>query len=246
MVRWLSTITRLFEPSDKKALRKTLRNLLGINPRNLAIYQLSLTHRSASVELPNGKRMSNERLEFLGDAILGSAVAALLFKKFPYEDEGFLTQARSKIVSRKNLNQLSIKLGLPQLMIKNVSQQRDTSIPGDALEALLGAMFLDQGFIRTEKFISQHLIGTHLDLEELVESDENYKSKLIEYCQKEKIDFRFQIENEDGESPRSRFTVSVVINGRSVGRGKGRSKKTAEQEAAKNACAKLSQQGVDI
>lgn len=246
MVRWLASVSRVFESSDKKSLRKKLRNLLGINPKNLAIYQLSLTHRSASIELPNGVRMSNERLEFLGDAILGAAVGALLFKKFPYEDEGFLTQARSKIVSRKNLNKLSIKLGLPQLMVKNVSKQQDSSIPGDALEAILGAMFLDQGFPRTEKFINQHLIGTHLNLDELVESDENYKSKLIEYCQKEKVDFKFTIEQENGENLRSRFTVAVRVNGKTVGTGKGRSKKSAEQEAAKMACAKLSEQGVDI
>ncbi len=246
MVGSISTVSQLFESSDKKSLRKTLRNLLGISPKNLAIYQLSLTHRSASIELPNGVRMSNERLEFLGDAILGAAVAALLFKKFPYEDEGFLTQARSKIVSRKNLNQLSIKLGLPQLMIKNVSGQRDSSIPGDALEAVVGAMFLDLGFDRTERFINRHLIGTHLNLEELVESDDNYKSKLIEYCQKEKIEFKFKIEGEDGENMRSRFTVAVMISGKPVGRGKGRSKKSAEQEAAKSACAKLSEEGVDI
>jgi ribonuclease III len=246
MVRWLSSVSRVFESSDKKSLRKTLRNLLGLNPKNLALYQLSLTHRSASIKLPNGVRMSNERLEFLGDAVLGAAVGALLFKKFPYEDEGFLTQARSKIVSRKNLNQLSRKLGLPDLLIKNTSTKQISSIPGDALEAIIGAMFLDQGFPRTERFINQHLIGTHLNLEELLESDDNYKSRLIEYCQKEKIDFKFEMEKEDDENVRSRFTVSVVIGSKSVGRGKGQSKKSAEQEAAKRACDKLSEQGVDI
>lgn len=235
----VQVIITLFESSDNKSFRRSIRNLIGLRPKNLALYRLALTHKSAAIELATGDKMSNERLEYLGDAILGAVVANMLFKKFPLQEEGFLTQARSKIVSRKNLNSLSLKLGLPKMMEKNVTGGRASSIPGDALEALIGAIFLDRGYDTTEKFIIQNLIGIHLNLEEVLATEDNHKSQLIEWCQKEKVPFEFEVVEESDEQSRSRFKVVVKVSGEICGKGVGRSKKSAEQEAAKQACQKL-------
>lgn len=235
----LQTIITLFESQDNKSFRRTIRNLIGLQPKNLALYRLALTHKSAAVEIESGAKLSNERLEYLGDAVLGAVVANMLFNKFPLEEEGFLTQARSKIVSRKNLNSLSLKLGLPDLVDKKVTGNRTTSIPGDALEALVGAIFLDLGYDGSEKFIISNLVGIHLDLDAILAAEDNFKSQLIEWCQKEKVPFEFEVVEEADKQARSRFTVQVIVDGKSVGKGLGRSKKSAEQEAAEKACAKL-------
>ena len=237
----LQTIITLFESQDNKSFRRTIRNLIGLQPKNLALYRLALTHRSAAAELESGAKLSNERLEYLGDAILDAAIANMLFKKFPLEEEGFLTQARSKIVSRKNLNSLSLKLGLPDLVEKNLTGNRMTSIPGDALEALVGAIFLDLGYGTTERYIINDLVGIHLNLDAILAAEDNFKSQLIEWCQKEKVPFEFEVVEEADKPARTRFTVRVLVNGTSAGKGLGRSKKSAEQEAAKQACAKLIQ-----
>jgi ribonuclease-3 len=232
----LQAIITIFESQSNKSFRRTIRNLIGLQPKNLALYRLALTHRSAAVEMENGAKLSNERLEYLGDAILGAVVANMLFKKFPLEEEGFLTQARSKIVSRKNLNSLSLKLGLPDLMENKVPGNRSSSIPGDALEALVGAIFLDCGYDVSEKFIINSLLGVHLDLDAILATEDNFKSQLIEWCQKEKLPFEFEVLEEADKQARSRFTVQVIVDGKSTGKGIGRSKKSAEQEAAKEAC----------
>ena len=237
----LQTIITLFESQDNKSFRRTIRNLIGLQPKNLALYRLALTHRSAAAELESGAKLSNERLEYLGDAILDAAIANMLFKKFPLEEEGFLTQARSKIVSRKNLNSLSLKLGLPDLVEKNLTGNRMTSIPGDALEALVGAIFLDLGYGTTERYIINDLVGIHLNLDAILAAEDNFNSQLIEWCQKEKVPFEFEVVEEADKPARTRFTVRVLVNGTSAGKGLGRSKKSAEQEAAKQACAKLIQ-----
>jgi ribonuclease III len=241
MSAFLQTIITLLESKENRSFRRTIRNLIGLRPKNLALYRLALTHRSAAVEMESGAKLSNERLEYLGDAILGAVVANMLFKKFPLEEEGFLTQARSKIVSRKNLNSLSLKLGLPDLMEKNVTGNRITSIPGDALEALVGAIFLDRGYNVTETFIISSLVGIHLNLDAILAAEDNYKSQLIEWCQKEKLAFEFEVVEEADKQSRTRFTVQVIVDGQSAGKGLGRSKKSAEQDAAKQACAKLIQ-----
>lgn len=235
----LQTIITLFESQDNRSFRRTIRNLIGFKPKNLALYRLALTHRSAAVEMESGAKLSNERLEYLGDAVLGAVVANMLFNKFPLEEEGFLTQARSKIVSRKNLNSLSLKLGLPDLMEKKVTGNRLTSIPGDALEALVGAIFLDRGYERSEKFIITNLVGIHLDLDAILAAEDNYKSQLIEWCQKQKVPFEFEVIEEADNQSRSRFTVQVIVDQKPAGKGIGRSKKLAEQEAAQQACSKL-------
>lgn len=230
---------RSFFSRDKK-LTKALRNLVGFTPRNMAVYRLALMHRSAGERLEDGTLISNERLEFLGDAVLSAVVAKYLFKRYPFENEGFLTETRSKVVSRKNLNGLARKLGLPEMVTKNTERNRSgSSLGGDALEALVGAVFIDRGYNAAEKFILDKLIDSYIDLDKLLVEDANFKSKLIEWCQKEKKTFTFDVLKETIDGHKPSFTISAKVNGQELGTGTDRTKKRAEQTAAKMACEKL-------
>ncbi len=230
---------RSFFGRDKE-LTSAMRNLLGFKPRNIAVYRLALIHRSAGERLPDGTLISNERLEFLGDAVLSAVVAKYIFKRFPFENEGFLTETRSKIVSRKTLNGLAQKLGLPEMVSKNADQKRfGSSLGGDALEALIGAIFIDRGYPASEKFILDRLIDSYVDLERLLKEDANFKSKLIEWCQKGKHPFAFEVVSERADGHRPSFTIQAVIDGKVCGKGTDRTKKRAEQTASKEACSKL-------
>lgn len=230
---------RSFFGRDKE-LTKALRNLIGFSPKNISIYRLALIHKSAGERLADGTLISNERLEFLGDAVLSAVVAKYLFKRYPFEDEGFLTETRSKVVSRKNLNGLARKLGLPDMVQKNGDRGRaGSSLGGDALEALVGAIFLDRGYPAAEKFILDRMIDNFIDLERLLKEDANFKSKLIEWCQKEKHSFEFDVLNGTKDGHRPSFTIQVLIDGKTQGKGTDRTKKRAEQAASKEACEKL-------
>jgi ribonuclease-3 len=190
-----------------------------------------------------GVKNSNERLEFLGDAVLGSVVAEVLFKLYPYEDEGFLTELRSKIVNRGNLNQLARKLGFEQLIQydnRMVNSTRQGSLLGDAFEALIGAIYLDKGYDFTKNFLINHIIKSHIDIHKLEQTETNFKSKLIEWCQRHGKDITFElIENQDGESNKL-FTVQASVDGEIMGQGKEFNKKNAEKLAAEKACEALS------
>ncbi len=226
--------------SKDKELTQAMRNLLGFTPRNISVYRLALIHRSAGEKLADGTLISNERLEFLGDAVLSAVVAKYLFQRFPFENEGFLTETRSKVVSRKNLNGLARKLGLPELVTKNNENNRTgSSLGGDALEALVGAIFLDRGFPTAEKFILDRMMDNFVDLEQLLKEDANFKSRLIEWCQKYKHKFEFEVVNQTTDGHRPSFTIQVKIDGNPSGSGTDRTKKHAEQAAAKEACEKL-------
>ncbi len=217
-----------------------MRNLLGFVPRNISVYRLALIHRSAGERLADGTLISNERLEFLGDAVLSAVVAKYLFQRFPFENEGFLTETRSKVVSRKNLNDLALKLGLPELVTKDqVNNRTGSSLGGDALEALIGAILLDRGFQAAEKFILDRMMDNFIDLDQLLKEDANFKSRLIEWCQKEKCTFEFEVLNHRKDGNRPSFTIQVKIDGKPSGTGTDRTKKRAEQAAAKEACEKL-------
>lgn len=238
-LRPLLQLFRSFFSKDKE-LSEALRNLLGFQPRNISVYKLALIHRSAGEKLPDGTLISNERLEFLGDAVISAVVAKYLFKRFPFENEGFLTETRSKVVSRKNLNGLSRKLGLPEMVNKNNEQNRTgSSLAGDALEALVGAVFIDRGYAAAEKFILDRMIDNYVDLDSLVKEDANFKSRMIEWCQKEKKKFVFESVNETIDGHRPSFTINAMIDGEVAGQGVDRTKKLAEQAAAKQACEKL-------
>ena len=229
--------------SPNRKYVKSLKNLLGFVPGNLSLYRLAFRHKSVAQNLKKGIKNSNERLEFLGDAVLGSVVAEVLFKLYPYEDEGFLTELRSKIVNRVNLNQLARKLGFEQLIQydnRMVNSTRQSSLLGDAFEALVGAVYLDKGYDFTRNFLINHIIKSHIDIHKLEQTETNFKSKLIEWCQRHGKDITFElIENKEGESNKL-FTVQVLIDGEIMGSGKEFNKKTAEKLAAEKACESLS------
>ncbi|MBC7745169.1 MAG: ribonuclease III [Flavobacterium sp.] len=221
---------------------KALRNLLGFVPGNLNLYRMAFRHRSVAIQTKNGFKTSNERLEFLGDAILGSVVAEVLFKKYPYKEEGFLTEMRSKIVSRINLNQLSRKLGLNELIefdTKMSIPSKQGSMLGDAFEALIGAVFLDKGYNFTRDFLITQIIKPHVDINQLEFTETNFKSKLIEWCQRHGKDITFEvIKNAEGENVKL-FTIQVIIDGEIFGLGIDYNKKNAEKLAAEKTCSTL-------
>ncbi len=237
-----STIYKLYF-SPKRKYINLLKNLLGFVPGNVTLYRMAFRHRSVAILLKNGTKNSNERLEFLGDAVLGSVIAEELFKLYPYKTEGFLTEMRSKIVSRANLNQLARKLGLGELIeydnrIVNFPTKQ-SSLLGDAFEALIGAIYLDKGYNFTRDFIISRIIKPHVDILMLEKTESNFKSKLIEWCQRQGKDITFElIENEEGESSKL-FTISVHIDGENKGVGRDYNKKNAEKLAAEKACEAL-------
>lgn len=223
---------------------KSLKNLLGFVPGNLSLYRMAFRHRSVATQIKKGSKNSNERLEFLGDAILGSVVAEVLFKRYPYREEGFLTEMRSKIVSRAHLNQLSKRLGLDELiefdnrMVHFPNKQG--SLLGDAFEALIGAVFLDQGYNFTREFLINQIIKPHVDIHQLELTETNFKSKLIEWCQHHGKDVSFEvIANSEGENAKL-FTIQVNVDGEICGIGRDYNKKNAEKLAAEKACETLS------
>src|ERR1700759_2009249 len=229
--------------SPNRKYVKSLKNLLGFVPGNLSLYRLAFRHKSVAQNIKKGVKNSNERLEFLGDAVLGSVVAEVLFKLYPYEDEGFLTELRSKIVSRNNLNALARKLGFDKLIeydSRMLNSGRQGSLLGDAFEALVGAIYLDKGYDFTHDFLINNIIKTHIDIQLLEQTETNFKSKLIEWCQRHGKDITFElIENKDGESNKL-FTVQASIDGEIMGMGKEFNKKNAEKLAAERACEALS------
>ncbi len=222
---------------------KVLKNLLGFVPGNLSLYRMAFRHKSVAVATKNGSKNSNERLEFLGDAILGSVVAEVLFKKYPYKEEGFLTEMRSKIVSRSNLNQLARKLGLDEILefdnrLVNFPNKQG-SLLGDAFEALIGAVFLDKGYNYTRDFLINRIIKPHVDIHQLELTETNFKSKLIEWCQRHGKDITFElIENAEGENAKL-FTIQVIVDCENLSIGRDYNKKNAEKLAAEKACEAL-------
>jgi ribonuclease-3 len=181
---------------------------------------------------------SNERLEFLGDAVLASVVATILYKQYPDEGEGFLTRFRSRLVQRQTLNQLAQDIELYQVVRMRVSGNRETSVNGNALEAVLGAVYLDQGYRAAERVIIK-LFARHVDLEKLSKTDNDQKSRLLEWCQKRKKQIKFNVEEEQSDGNARSFKAEVFVDGKLRGYGHGRSKKRAEQEASKHALRKL-------
>jgi ribonuclease-3 len=185
----------------------------------------------------NGHKVSNERLEYLGDAVLSSVVADYLFKKFPYKDEGFLTEMRSKIVSRDQLNKLSRKLGLDEFIQSNQdSRNVFRSMNGDAFEAFIGAMYLDRGYNFTHRVIVNRIIKVHFDVEELVNTEANFKSKLIEWSQKEHRNLSFNVVTEVGTGNSRQYLVEITVDGNVCASGQDFSIKGAEKIAAEKAC----------
>lgn len=227
----------LTKSSAEKQLLLQLEHLLGFTPGNIAYYQLAFMHRSK----PEEDHDSNERLEFLGDAILGAIVAEYLFKKYPYQPEGYLTELRSRIVRRETMNNVALRMGLNKMVQYN---QNDRSLSrshifGNALEALIGAVYLDKGFIKTRKFILNQIIRAYIDLDTMESTDTNYKNQLLSWAQRNNRVLTFETLGESMDSTRKLFTVGVMLDGALVAEGTGYNKKEAGQVAAQKALEKV-------
>lgn len=231
MIRQIIQSIRLYLNRNGKFYGLSI-SQIGFVPNNKGLYRLALLHKSASKITANGVVLNYERLEFLGDAILGAIVAELLYKFFPNKDEGFLTRVRSKVVSRESLNELAINIGLDKAVVAKSDISRNKHIYGDVFEAFIGAMFLDQGFVNTKRFIEKFIFPNFFNIKDLVTVDTNYKSRLIEWGQKNKVEINFRTD-EFNRGRRNKFSCIVCLNQEEKGRGEGGSKKEAEQNAAK-------------
>lgn len=211
--------------------------MLGFTPRKTAIYEIALSHRSSK----ESKDENNERLEYLGDAILGAVIGDFLYKKYPYQPEGYLTEMRSKIVNRQRLNEIAIKMGLRRLTIYNKDNNflKISGIFGNTLEALIGAVYLDLGFEKTRKFIFKRIVLPYIDLESLENEEINHKNKLYGWANKYGHQLEFELLDEHLEGGRRLFTVAIVVDGDMVCSGKAYNKKDAGQLAARDALDKL-------
>lgn len=225
--------------SRYKSLYHAIKNIFGFYPGNIFLYKLAFRHKSAAVK-EHGVLISNERLEYLGDAILGAIVADFLFKLYPYKDEGFLTDMRSKLVSRTQLNQLSSKLGLQDLIEINVRRKQfSKSIKGDAFEAFIGALYIDKGYDFTKEILVKHIINVHFDMDQLQNKEGNFKSKLIEWGQKEKKLVVFEVVKEVGRGHQKQYVVELFVDEESFGIGQDFSIKGAEKMLSEKAWEKL-------
>ena len=191
--------------------------------------------------MPDGKKVNNERLEFLGDAVLDAILSDYLFEKFPDASEGFMTKIRSRIVNRDILNQLAISMGIPDILISNISSVQPTkNLYGDALEALIGSVFLDKGFRKTKKLFIRNVLNKYLDIDVIINTDTDYKSLVFEWVQKHKSNLIFTYNEEyDFNKKKSVFSTTLIIDKAEMGEGHGSSKKEAEQEAASKAWQRL-------
>lgn len=226
--------------SRHRSLYFSIRNIFGFFPSNIQLYHLAIRHKSVALVTKNGFKHSNDRLEFLGDAVLSTAVASYLFRKFPFKDEGFLTEMRSRCVCRATLNQLALKIGLETLIICEPNQKVNNSIAGNTLEALLGAIYLDKGYAFTSKIIIDRILKFHLDIDNLSKLEGNFKSRLINWGQKNRSSVLFQAEENFNETQkRKNYLVTVLVDNEKYGFGEGYSKRKAEQDASEMACKKL-------
>jgi len=223
------------------------KNILGFTPRNTSLYQIAFIHKSKSLDMGQGRKVNNERLEYLGDAVLSAVVAEYLYKKYPRREEGFLTEMRSKLVSRANLNKLAQRIGLSQLIQYNKeSQGVFKSIDGDAFEALVGAIYLEKGYKFTRRIIVDKLINTYLDVDTMANTEWNFKSKLIDWGQKchKKISFEVMHASSKKGEARRQYDVRVLISGEPHEHAIEFSIKAAEQLAAEKTYKKLQEEGV--
>lgn len=220
-----------------KDLYEYIHNIFGFYPKNITLYRVAFTHKSMAVETVGHYHVSNERMEYLGDSVLSTAVADYLFHTYPTQPEGFLTEMRSRIVSRVSLNKLSEKLGFGDYIRHTPDVGNNArSMGGNAFEALMGAIYLDRGFDFAKRIIIERIIKVHLDLEQLQSTDVNFKSKLLEWSQKKRKTLVFQQLEEIGEGHKKQFHVQIVIDGKPYADALDRSIRGAEQLAAEKTC----------
>jgi ribonuclease-3 len=224
--------------SSDKQFARSVANVVGFTPQNLQIFKQAFSHKSA-LDPRLHTVTSNERLEYLGDSILSTIVAEYLFQKYPNSDEGFLTKMRSKIVKRKTLNRIADDMGIDVILQETNDTRLSESMKGNALEALVGAIYLEKGFDTTKKIVVSKILRRHLNIQDLEDNDDNYKSQLLEFCQKKgsEIDYRvmerFKFDNRD------RFKIAVFVDGKEIAMGEDFNKKSAEQNASYKALKSL-------
>ncbi|MDO1512721.1 ribonuclease III [Maribacter confluentis] len=210
--------------------------ILGFKPKTLSVYKKAFLHRSMNKKDANGNAMNYERLEFLGDSMLGTIISKHLYSEVPDGDEGYLTKMRSKIVSREHLNELGKDLGLINFVESRIPKSHfGQNIHGNVFEALVGAIYLDRGYKYCEKFIQHRVIGPYVDIEQLEGRVISYKSLVIEWCQKKKKSFDFDVYEDTGNDPLKHFAVKLSIGDSVVAKARATSKKKAEERAAKRA-----------
>ncbi len=234
----------LFFHKEKEFIKK-VKLLTGILPFDYKLYKQAFSHSSMVKNSKNNAQECNERLEYLGDAVLGMVIAEYLFKKYPNKDEGFLTEMRSKIVSRSSLNEIALKLGFDSIIFFDykVNSNPNPSIYGNALEAFIGAIFLDKGIFYAKNFIYKTIIQGHVDVSELEKTDNNYKSRLLEFVQKKKISsLSYEVLNEENRGSHRVYTIGVKIGGKLIAQATDVKKKSAEQKASELALEILSKE----
>jgi ribonuclease-3 len=219
--------------SRNKALFVQLEHVLGFQPKQLRFYEIALTHRSSSDEISR----NNERLEFLGDAMLGAIVGEFLFRKYPSQDEGFLTEIRSRIVRRESLNAIATRMGIEKIVQYNKYDRglSRSHIFGNALEALIGAIYLDRGYELTRHFVLNELIKNYIDLDTIEKTDTNYKNQLLTWAQKNMVSITFEELDVQQEGIKRMFTIGIKMDETIIATGTGYNKKDAGQVAAQNA-----------
>lgn len=224
--------------SKDKELTRKIRSVIGFTPSRLNLYKLAFYHKSMN-NVAGQKSYNNERLEYLGDAILNTVVAEYLFKKYPTQNEGFLTKMRSKIVKRKTLNMIADQMGL-DVILSNFSQGKmSDTMMGNAFEALLGAIYVESGYVYTRNYITHNILRKYLDINHLEVTEDNFKSKLLEYCQKRGMNIEYKLVSKYKQDKRDKFRVAVMVNGEERGIAEDFNKKSAEQTASKMAIHKI-------
>lgn len=232
----MQIIRQLFKPAQT-SFEKQITNVLGLRPGNLTLYTTALSHRSVK-DTPNE---NNERLEYLGDAILSAIVADYLFKRYPYKGEGFLTEMRSKMVNRQQLNDIALKMGLKKITLYNKfdNSLKGSQIFGNTLEAIVGAVYLDKGYAKTQRWVLKQIVIPHMFVDDLEQIDINLKNKLIGWASRNGKVLIFELAEEKLEGNRRVFTIHAVLDGEVIALGKGYNKKDASQVAAQQAVEKL-------
>ncbi|MFY7899331.1 MAG: ribonuclease III [Chitinophagaceae bacterium] len=233
----MQILQKLFKKSTSKSLEESLKNVLGIQPKNIQLYITALSHRS----IKDDPSENNERLEYLGDAILSAIVADYLFKRYPYKGEGFLTEMRSKMVNRLQLNDIAVKMGIKKIALYNKidNSLRNSQIFGNTLEAIVGAVYLDKGYRSTQQWVLKQIIIPHMFVDDLELIDINLKNKLIGWASKNGKTLSFDLNEEKQEGGRRIFIINTVLDGEILSQGKGFNKKDASQAAAMAAIEKL-------
>lgn len=234
----LNRIRFLFR--KKGELFMSIKEIVGFTPSHIEYYEQALTHRSVTLHDSKGRRNNNERLEFLGDAVIETIISDILYRRYPKRDEGFLSAMRSKLVERKNLGRIAKEIGLLRLLRtdfgQNGGKSHNSYLGGNAFEALVGAIYLDKGFKGSFRFIQRLMDQGHIDMARTARVEENFKSLLLEWGQKNRFDVKFLLVSEEGDNQNSKqFCYAAMVEGREIATGKGFSKKECHQLAAKRA-----------